>query len=198
MTCTPATFPAPTTLNGVQVEWAGRMMPILKVSPTEVVYQIPWDMPPPTDPRPLVRVWSGSTSPFVEPEAVRAFPTPPEFTDPPAFHIDGLPATTANPVYANQLVDLYATGFQVEGMITGVPAPDPSPPLDGIACEMQNLPRTQWLPMEVLSFGAAPGRAGVFRIRVRTNRGNDFSPAIRCRHASGEAVVQVPTPRLFP
>ncbi|MFN7919239.1 MAG: hypothetical protein U0Q16_04030 [Bryobacteraceae bacterium] len=198
-TFTPSQFPAPTELGGVRVEYAGRLMPLLKVSPEEIVYQIPWDMSAKPD-SPLVRVLvENPDSPFEGPATMHDFWINPLFEEPGARHKDGTPVRFDSPVKPGEEFDAFAIGFQVPGLRTGVPAAEDPPNLGGLACQIDQLAGVPAQPLDVRYFGQAPGRAGVFKIsfKLPSVLGGTTLP-IRCTHASGEvgiAVAAMPAPR---
>ncbi|MFN7919229.1 MAG: hypothetical protein U0Q16_03980 [Bryobacteraceae bacterium] len=186
-TFTPSQFPAPTELGGVRVEYAGRLMPLLKVSPDEIVYQIPWDMPAKPD-NPLVRVLvENPDSPFEGPATMHDFWINPLFDEPATFHKDGKPVTFDNRAKPGEEFDAFAAGFQVPGLRTGVPAAANSPNLGGMACQIDQLAGVPAQPLDVRFFGQAPGRAGMFKISIKLpDRLPTTTLPVRCTHSSGE------------
>ena len=204
-TLTPPTFPA-FDIGGYQVLLGGRPLPVLSVSPTELVYQIPWEMPVPARPQALeVKLPGNDASPFEGPGVDVTFPGDPQI-EPQLVREDGTPVTAQAKLRPGEVVDAYVTGWLVGGVESGVPAsgwPDPLP--DPVACEFSrqvfsNFAPPTWDQADVLWFRQAPLRAGALQIRLRVPatipgpifNANTPGPILRCTHPSGRVEMPVP------
>jgi uncharacterized protein (TIGR03437 family) len=202
---TPPTFPA-FDIGGYQVRWDGRPLPLLSVSPTEVVYQIPWEMPLPTRTQALeVKLPGNDAGPFEGPGINVTFPGDPEIA-PRLVREDGTPVTAQAKIRPGEVVDAYVTGWLVSGVASGLPAvawPDPLP--DPVVCEFSrqvgsNFAPPTWDKADVLWFRQAPLRAGAFQIRLRVPatipgpifNANTPAPRLRCTHPSGLVEMALP------
>lgn len=204
----PTSFPAPTELGGVRVELAGQLMPLLKVSPSEIVYQIPWEFPVKVDTGVVpLRVFASAESPLGIPPLARAYGEQPRFEEPGPMHEDGEPLSLARPMQPGEIIRVSATGFDSPGATTGVPAPEPeSPVAEGMSCRLKfsgslNL----YAPLELFFFNLAPGRIGLWEIRFRAPA--EFPPPSRedpygneeliCEDATGARSARVYVPLRF-
>jgi uncharacterized protein (TIGR03437 family) len=126
--------PLAQTLQGVIVLQNGRMLPLVSVSPDEIIAQLPSDVPegdtsltvrPPDQP-------SVSTNFSVARNAPGLFSLPDGDPDVPialAFHEDGTPITPDSPAKAGELVSLLGTGFGASdpAALDGFAAPKDTP-----------------------------------------------------------------------
>jgi uncharacterized protein (TIGR03437 family) len=202
----PELFPS-LRIGGFSVELDGRPMPLLGVSPTEAVYQIPWEMPVGAAARNVVvKLPAGDRSPFEGPQAQVTLPGPAAM-DPWVYREDGSRVGTTFDLRlrTGEIVDAYATGFQVAGLPTGIPSSDWPAPLDEpVACEFSRwdapVVRLEWVPADVLWFREAPRRAGAFQIRVRVPDGvpgfarlqsgvRSADTYLRCSHRGSQAMT---------
>ena len=200
---TPDPYPASTELGGVSVEYLGQRLPLLKVSPTEIVYQIPWEFP---SARPvgvldvLLKIFTASDSPFAMPPPGHSYPTPPQFEQPGPLHEDGLPVSLYNPVRAGEILRLYATGFDNPKGMTGQLEIEPhAQSNDDLKCTMRaTYGDTVPGPVELIYFGLALGKAGVYEIRLRApselKAFYDFAGTIACQNKKADLYVTLYVP----
>lgn len=167
-----------TAIDGVQVRLGDTPLPLLLVSPSEIRYQIPFEMQTGDAPLQL----SSGNSVFEQPPHVlpvsEYMPTTMQFGVelPPGPALDVVIhsdfqslVTYDNPARAGEVVHTYMTGLgQVNPPVkTGVPTPlEPlSTPVQPFTCsEVRNGVR---IPREVLFAGLAPTLTGIYQVSVR-------------------------------
>ena len=199
----PVSYPASTELGGVWVEYLGQRMPLLKVSPAEIIYQIPWEFP---EKRPAdvlniyLQIHAPSNSPFTMNRALvgHSYPTPPQIERPGPIHEDGSTVALDNPVRAGEVLRLYATGFDNPKGTTGqIELGPPSTSNKDLNCIMLDPFNAiaEWA-VDLLYFGLASGKAGVYEIRIRVPddfKTNWYLGLIDCRNdRAGSLSVRVP------
>ncbi|MEP6756276.1 MAG: hypothetical protein ABJA67_12300, partial [Chthonomonadales bacterium] len=202
-TYTPDSYPASTEWGDVWVEYLGQRMPLLKVSPTEIIYQIPWEFPKklPVDVLDLdLHVHAPSNSPFTIDRAQlgHSYPAPPRIERPGPIHEDGSSVALDNPVRAGEVLRLYATGFDNPKGTTGqIELGPPSASNNDLNCNMSDpfnpIPASA---VDLLYFGLAPAKAGVYEIRIRVPddfKTNSYRGNIDCRNTRADPLsVSVP------
>ncbi|HWR51222.1 MAG TPA: hypothetical protein VN428_08955 [Bryobacteraceae bacterium] len=169
-----ALFPLPSSLADVRVFVNGRPMPILSVSPGEVWFQVPFDLPIGGP----VRVELGNNSVF----ANGSGNLPVVSRKPYFFSSAGAalivahqdfsgPVTRESPARPGEVVHAYAVGLGAvsPALPTGVPAPldtlhHLAAPFDCTAGVPANGSAT---PVEVLFAGLAPGFVGLYQVDIR-------------------------------
>jgi uncharacterized protein (TIGR03437 family) len=172
-----AAAPLPTTLAGAQVLADGQPLPLLSVSPTEIVFQVPWETQgvgtltvnrPPSPFEGLL--WSSL-------QIWPSFPVAWTLSDgtPAVLHQDLHGPVTANdPAHPDEIVHLYVTGLGPVTPPVATGAASPSSPLSVMA----NPVHVRWwsgiLPVggpkaiaTVLFAGMAPGTVGLEQIDVQ-------------------------------
>ena len=174
-------YPLPRSLGGVAVSVNGVDSPLVSVSPTEIVLQVPSQ----AGPEMSVEVKAESTSSFVpqlrfstailtgwgaflyNPQSPSAY----GLFDALAIHQDWSGLVTArNPAWPGEIVSLYGTGF---GPVTAPPADGLPAPADPPARTVRSVTCTAFgadnarLDIPVLYAGLAPGLAGVYQMDVR-------------------------------
>jgi len=178
-----AQYPLPHSLGGVSVTVNGEDSPLLSVSPTQILFQVPWK----TEPDAKVEVKTESSSPF-DPRpfifhstrtAHGTFLTNPQ-SQPPvngddrntlAIHqnFDAL-VTLENPAHPGEILHLYGTGFgQVDlPQPDGIPAPadPPARTVVPVTCWSWSTDNKTKLDIPVLYAGLAPGLVGIYQLDV--------------------------------
>jgi len=173
-----AQYPLPRSLGGVSVTVKGVDRPILSVSPTQIIFQVPWQTEPVTgllEKNAEVKI--ESSSPFgprldffnFTRSASGAFLSLPHSYDALAVHqnFDAL-VTPDNPAQPGEILHFYGTGF---GRVAS-PPPDGMPgPADPLAATI--VPVTCHASSDsgpeipVLYAGLAPGFVGIYQLDVR-------------------------------
>lgn len=173
-----AQYPLPRSLGGVSVTVKGVDSPMLSVSPTQIIFQVPWQTDPTTGlPEKNAEVKIASPSPF-EPQldffnitktASGGLLSLPHSYDALAVHqnFDAL-VTPDNPAQPGEILHFYGTGF---GRVASPPPdgmPAPADPLAAtivpVACHASS-PSGPDIP--VLYAGLAPGFVGIYQLDVR-------------------------------
>ena len=169
----PGTYPAPTELGGVRVELNGIQAPLLKVSPKEVVYQIPWEFqfspPLPQElPDMPVRVVVHSESPLLQ-QAVENGGAYIQIMKPGAMHADRTPLTNYKPARPGEILTLVLTGLSSPSGVTGVPSKTSTGEMvTGFDCSLDYLKRgTDPVPLVPQFFGLRPGKIGEYEFRFQ-------------------------------
>jgi uncharacterized protein (TIGR03437 family) len=202
-TYTPDSYPASTELGDVWVEYLGQRMPLLKVSPTEIIYQIPWEFPEklPADVLNIyLQIHAPSNSPFTMNRALVAhsYPTPPQIERPGPIHEDGSTVALGNPVRAGEVLRLYATGFDNPKGTTGqIELGPPAASDNDLNCTMRDpFNAIAASAVDLIYFGLAPAKAGVYEIRIRVPddfKTNSYRGNIDCRNTRADPLsVSVP------
>jgi uncharacterized protein (TIGR03437 family) len=186
----------------VEVALAGRPVPIVRIDPQRVVFQIPWTAE--TTP-PYIRTqlhiakpdspsWSGNTldlnlwtiRPYLiaEQGTGRAVAAHQDFS--------GL-ITADHPARPGEIVHLYGTGFGPVSPAAQDGLPAPAAPLshtrEPVTCEIRTSTGQERTPAEVLFAGLAPGLIGIYQLDVRLpdRLPREFWLRVVCR-AAGESV----------
>lgn len=162
--------PLKQTIQGVTVEVAGRILPLVLAGPDEVVAQLPSDL---EEGSYTLTLRSVGQSPLAAPFTVvrnapglfRAEGAPAETPLAWARHADGQPVTLENPAKVGETVTLIGTGFgPVDPMpLDGfaVPAEPPAPLKDGLELLIGGEVRPHaWA-------GALPGLVGYSQVKVK-------------------------------
>jgi uncharacterized protein (TIGR03437 family) len=159
-------FPAPDTLGGTQVTLNGQAVPLLSVTPSEIVIQVPWNMP--VGPTIVAIQLAGVTPQFVP----APFQTSVDAANPwdlaGPFHQDfSAPVGLYSPAQAGEIVNYYWSGL---GPVTprvadGIPAP-PSP-LSVLATPLMLISDPTQAPCQIYYQGLAPGLVGIYQLSVQ-------------------------------
>jgi uncharacterized protein (TIGR03437 family) len=164
----------------VEVTLAGRPVPVIRVDPQAIVFQIPWTAE--TTP-PYIRTqlqiakpdspsWSGNALDLIlwtiRPVLFREEGTGRAV----AAHQDFSALLTADrPARPGEIVHFYGTGFGPVSPPAQDGAPAPSAPLSHtrgqVTCEIRTSTGQQRTPAEVLFAGLAPGTIGIYQLDVR-------------------------------
>jgi uncharacterized protein (TIGR03437 family) len=178
--------PYPTTLGGITITIGGRAAPILSVSPSQVVFQIPWESqvdptaPPTIFPRvePLAStvVLPGGDPYFDVGFAVPLFQSSPRVFAlggsadgyPAAAHSNGMLVTTSNPAVSGEVVTLYGTGFGpvTPALTSGAPAPLNTLILSTMPFSF-TFRSTSFYPVTTQFLGLAPGTVGIYQLNIQ-------------------------------
>jgi uncharacterized protein (TIGR03437 family) len=171
-----AEYPLPRSLGGVSVTVNAVESPLLSVSPTRILFQVPWETPPVTVPDTKVEVKAESSSPFEQLSfsqytrtAAGAFLYLSPNYGPLAIHqnFDAL-VTPDNPAQPGEILHFYATGLGrvASPPADGMPAPaDPlAPTIVPVACHAFSISGPD---IPVLYAGLAPGFVGIYQLDVR-------------------------------
>ncbi|MFN0168460.1 MAG: hypothetical protein ACKV22_18700 [Bryobacteraceae bacterium] len=183
-----ATPPLPEELGGVRLMLNGRALPLYFVSPSRIVFQIPWDVSPTPPVSPgkernsvlALRTGVPSLESAVFFSVVPEAPRPEPYSVPVAIHEDFSSLVTANdPARPGEIVHLYATGLgPVEPPVpTGLPGLDA--PLSRLALDWtwqwyrsgEPPSQREGIPADVLFAGLAPALVGYYQIDVRIPQG---------------------------
>jgi uncharacterized protein (TIGR03437 family) len=151
------------------------------VTPDEIQYQIPFEMPPGTYGLSL----APNDSPFAQPaETIQILPYAPQpltlGADTIIAHADfsGL-INAQSPALPGEAIHVYFTGL---GPVSPLLASGIAAPLDRLSAAMQNPDCQSSPPSEILFAGMAPGLVGIYQVDIRlpsqvaeaTNNGNGF------------------------
>ena len=167
--------PLPTSLGGVQVLADGQPLPLLSVSPTDIVFQVPWEM--------LsfhTLTLNATPSPFEEvlSSPLNIWPSLPSFWSAP----DGTAAiahqdfhglvTGADPAHPDEILHLYVTGLGAVRPPVPTGSAAPSTPLAMMVDTIHvywagDLPWNFPITAPVLFAGLAPGTVGLEQIDVQ-------------------------------
>jgi uncharacterized protein (TIGR03437 family) len=173
----------PPALGGVTVSIGGIPAPIFSVGPTQIVIQVPWELPAEqfTFPNTPVVIDTTTASPFAAAE-LTTLDTPVkgfgvfihDSADPYilAVHQDWSAVITAtNPARPNEILHLYGFNFgpvsshSADGM-PAVASPLPST-ITPIACSALGADNATKITIPVLYSGLAPGTAGYYQLDVQ-------------------------------
>ncbi|MBZ5622372.1 MAG: SBBP repeat-containing protein [Acidobacteriia bacterium] len=164
-----AAYPLPPTLQGVSVTIAGITAPLFYVSPGQINFQAPLEMP--LGATSLV-VKRGSQSSVERP--VRVIPFSPGiftagsdgFNSPVIVHVSDYSQVTAqNPARAGEFVAIFCTGLGVTG--AGVRSGDPGPPGPTPVPLLVEVVVDSGVAGPVLYAGLAPGFAGLYQVNFQ-------------------------------
>ncbi|MDP9053150.1 MAG: hypothetical protein M3N93_02425 [Acidobacteriota bacterium] len=163
-TATASSFPIPVTLAGASITVNGIAAPIVYASPSQINFQIPFDVAPGAAVVDLsvggafagsatVPVFSGSPGIFIEAQGNAA-----------AVNQDGSVNSVAAPAPAGSVIALYATGLGAASpsLASGAAAPaNPLSIVSGVAATLGGI------AAPVLFAGPAPGFAGLYQINIQ-------------------------------
>jgi uncharacterized protein (TIGR03437 family) len=181
-----AGYPLPQTLGGATVLIGGAAVPLLSVSPTQIVAQLPWETAISTSAD--VEIVTASSSPF-QPGVKGAMVTVTGFgnfvTNPTtpatysnsgydalAIHQDwSAPVTPSNPARPNEILHLYGLSFGpvTSHPPTGMPvlANSLSSTVNPITCWAWAADNANKLNVPALFSGLAPGTVGVYQLDIQ-------------------------------
>jgi uncharacterized protein (TIGR03437 family) len=160
--------PLPTTLGGVQVRVSGFLAPLFYVSPTQINFQTPFEVPAGTAETVVIR--NGVASPGV-PVTVAGY-APQIFTyartaaalDPIVVHADNSLVTPANPARAREVLIAYTTGM---GPLRNTPASGAAAPGPPFATLIDTPVVTLGgAPVTVHFAGLTPGGVGLGQLNL--------------------------------
>jgi len=152
-------LPLPLTLADVEVTVNGVAAPLLFVSPLQVNFQVPWNLPE-GEATVDVTVEGQSATPIA---AHLAHAAPGIFGA--AHGADFSAVTAAKPAGEGEIVSVFATGL---GPVKVYPNDGEPAPLDTLSPTVDTVTATlNGVPLEVLFAGLAPGQAGEYQINVR-------------------------------
>jgi uncharacterized protein (TIGR03437 family) len=162
-----APTPLPYTLGGVRVLANGSPLPLLSVSPTEVWFQVPFELPI----QPSVSVQLANTSQFAGCPAtvVDVVPSYPYFFGSVAHQDFSSLVTNASPAQPGEWIHLYAVGLGVvtPALATGIPAPlDRLYPIAN-PFECHGGYDVSGQPITVGFAGIAPGMIGIYQVDIQ-------------------------------
>jgi len=181
-----ASFPLPDELGGVQVKLDGQRLPVYYVSPTDIRFQLPWELPP-SDYHFELDV--EDTSEFLTgPDTLRIQQEFPRFYAAPqaaggysplvlAIHtfFDAI-ITKENPAWPGEIIHVYAAGLGPVEPPAPTGRPSPLIPLSWVAgpltCEIRD---GETKPVEIFFAGLAPGMVGIYQLSVRLPEDVDTS-----------------------
>ncbi|MDP2999679.1 MAG: hypothetical protein Q8N47_19485 [Bryobacterales bacterium] len=180
-------YPLPRSLGGVSVSVNGVDSPLVSVSPTEILLQVPFQTGLETN----VEVKTESSSPFIPQlrfatstfTGLGAFLLNPRSpsgyggSDALAVHEDwSALVTSVTPARPGEILHLYGTGFgRVDSQPPdGMPAPadPPARTITPITCWAWGADNFTKMDIPVLFAGLAPGLAGVYQLDVRVPAAN--------------------------
>jgi len=161
-----AALPLPQILGATTVSLAGRPLPLLFVSPTQINAQVPFD----AQGRQTLRVTTPAGSAEAEVNLVPAAPgvfilSPDQGALPAVVHLNGALVSSSAPGKPGEMLSVYLTGLgRVRDTIqAGQPAPS-SPPASTVAA-VQSL--IEGRTATTMFSGLAPGFAGLYQVNVR-------------------------------
>lgn len=153
------TWPLPQTLAGVEVTVNGVAAPLLFVSPLQVNFQVPWNLPE-GEAIVDVSVEGQSATPIT---ALVAHVAPGIFGA--AHGTDFSAVNAAKPAVAGEIVSIFATGL---GPVKFYPRDGEPASLDTLSPTVEAVTVTlDGALLEVLFAGLAPGQAGEYQVNVR-------------------------------
>lgn len=170
-------FPLPIDLGGTRVKVKGFDAPLLRVTPTEITFQAPWETPPSVDVTKVEVELESNTSPFKfgSPRTSGQILATREAIVKDsgdyyalAVHEDwSAIVDEANPARPGEIIHLYGTGFGpvVETPATGMPPANrsQSSTVERVKCDRPLLLNA----IDVLYSGLAPGTVGYYQIDIR-------------------------------
>jgi uncharacterized protein (TIGR03437 family) len=178
-------YPLPRIWGGASVLIGGTPVPLLSVSPTQIVAQLPWETP--VSASMDVEIDTDWSTPFLPVltgkmqtvSGMANFLTNPTLTDSAevsgydalVIHQDwSAPVTPSNPARPNEILHLYGSGFGPVSSQprTGLPAPaNPlSPTVNPITCAASTVDHSS-LNVPVLFSGLAPGAVGIYQLDIQ-------------------------------
>jgi uncharacterized protein (TIGR03437 family) len=160
-------FPLTAVLGGVQVTLNGQAVPLLSVSPEQIVFQVPWETP--LGPATLAVQLPGVTPQFAQSPPFQ--PTieaiaPWVLSGP--YHQDfSAPISLMYPAQADEIVQFYLSGL---GPVTppiadGIPAP--ASPLSVLSTPLTLISDATQPPCRIYYQGLAPGLVGIYQLAIQ-------------------------------
>lgn len=145
-------LPLPRTLAGISLRIGSWSAPLVSVTPGEVIWQVPWEVP--LGPQMLCVAWNGRESQEI---VVDVHPNQPEVAR--AFHASWLAVDATHPALAGETLVLYLTGLgnPLEKPLTGMPAPADRT----VAINDAVTVTADGKPVKVVFTGLAPGLVGL-------------------------------------
>lgn len=166
----PLMYPASNELGGVKVNVNGTEFPVLRILPSEITYQIPWEYqfpdPPPAEfPDLPILSLVPSDSPLVQPPVARNSIGGPQFEFQGAVHSDGVPVDLYRPAQSGETLRFLLTGLAKPKGVTGVPADtNDRSSSGGPTCEFRFPAIGAGTPIELDFFGLRVGSIGLYEI----------------------------------
>ncbi|HEV3200784.1 MAG TPA: hypothetical protein VGZ73_22935 [Bryobacteraceae bacterium] len=171
--------PLPQSLGGVTLVCAGRLLSLLFVSPQQINFQVPGDLPPGKH---LLELHRGN-APVIQVAFEAARNAPGLFV---ATHLDGSPITPDSPAHSGETILLYGTGLgpyqptPLDGF--RVPAAPSFAAMDAVVVMLQSRPVSPDLAI------AAVGTVGVASVQVRIPQDLDLSIPATVAVKAGEGL----------
>jgi uncharacterized protein (TIGR03437 family) len=192
--------PLATTLSGVQLLADGQPLPLLSLSPAEIVFQVPWEM---QGTHALTR--AATQSPFEEvlSRNLQVQPTQPSFW----YTANGFPAiahqdfhglvSSSDPAHPDEILHLFLTGMGPVTPQVGTGEAAPTSSLSTVVGPVYvswggDLPSNFPNPANVLFAGLAPGTVGLEQVDVQVPHEAPAQLGISVQTSSANAAATVP------
>jgi uncharacterized protein (TIGR03437 family) len=185
--------PLPQEIFGTRLTIDGVPMLLYSVSPAQIIFQVPWELPPS---RTASLVLSTGTDYFETSIPVSLTPVVPAVHAIVHEDFQAL-VTNANPASAGEIIHLYATGL---GPVTPAVRSGSQTPLGGLSVITtpweftSSGPSSERLPADVLFAGLAPGMIGVYQLDVRIPASPQRDLVLWSRHPDGPSFTLVEIP----
>jgi uncharacterized protein (TIGR03437 family) len=198
-----AKAPYPTQLGGVKLIVGGKPAPLVSVSPTTLVFQVPWDLPPDLFSEVVVQIDHFADTDSIFETGLEIALTPAAFYtryDPPhypeiltAAHED-FSALISNdhPARPGEVIHAYGSGLGSVNLAPEPGAPAPAQPLAALAAPL-TCTSLDGTTVNVLFAGLAPGMFGVYQVDLQIPK--TFSSPITCQVGSATITASVPFAR---
>jgi uncharacterized protein (TIGR03437 family) len=201
-----SSVPLETTLGGVQLLADGQPLPLLSVSPPDVIFQVPWDVQ-----GAHTLTLAATPSPFEEllSRNLQVQAVEPSFW----YTADGFPAivhqdfhglvSPSDPAHPDEILHLYLTGMGSVTPRVGTGEAAPTSPLSGVVAPVYvswagELPINFPTSARVLFAGLAPGTVGLNQVDVQVPHEVPGQLSISVQVAgSGNALATFPVVPLF-
>lgn len=164
-TIQPETYPATTSLAGVEVELQGKPMIITRVSPSEIDFQTPWDLNllPQSEVEYPLLVKVPNQSPLQLAPLKWFYTTATVLLPPGPFREDGTLVTLARRLRSYEVLRMVVSGVSLPPGVNGMPA-EQQQSVD-FPCYIANYPVGR--PIETLYAGPLPGTVGLSEVVVK-------------------------------
>jgi uncharacterized protein (TIGR03437 family) len=176
-------------VTGLSLQFANRLnlpVPLLYVSPTQVNFQVPWELPAPS--QTTITAIANSQSSIPQNVTIASF-APGIF---PGAILDSnyRPVDSTNPATAgSSVVQIYCTGL----------GPVANQPADGAPASSQPLSTTPYIPVvsiggapaQVLFSGLAPGAVGLYQVNALVPARSSKGPAVPVAIQGGSNIVTI-------
>jgi uncharacterized protein (TIGR03437 family) len=192
-----STLPLATTVGGVQLAADGQPLPLLSVTPADIVFQVPWDMQG-THTLTLAGTLSRTPSPFEETlsRSLQIQPAAPSFW----YTTDGFPViahqdfhglvSKSDPAHPDEILHFYLTGLGAVTPAVGTGEPAPLKPLSVMSGPLYlfwegDLPINFPTAVKVFFAGLAPGLVGLEQIDVQVPHESPTQLGVSVQGSSG-------------